>query len=438
MMNSKIGIKNAVLINGIGTPPLRDAKILIDGNRIVEIGEDLKFPKESKIIDVDGKTVMPGLMDIHIHLAFDALRRSERLLVWSLTTPPMTKVLHALKNAQHCLEAGFTTLRCMTHADQSNYPGNWGPIVRDAIKRGLFSGSRMLVCGMNLLPNPPRQPYGFFEGLEASMYYGTMPGERIVGPGPYPPGPWGIRMAVREIILKGADFIKFYVTGMSGAAGSKPNQTIRTLEEIQALTDQAHRQGIRTACHAHATPGIKAAIIGGTDTIEHGTNLDEECVKLMKERGTYLVPTLSISYRIMTRKDIMRKVGVPEVILERSEAKWEDRIKSLQMAHKAGIKICCATDGTMMPVLWPGENALELELLVKFGGLSPMEAIVAATKTNSEAIGRKKDLGTIETGKLADLIVVEGDPLKDIKLLQKLENIKIVMKGGEIMVNRGI
>jgi imidazolonepropionase-like amidohydrolase len=253
-------------------------------------------------------------------------------------------------------------------------------------------------------------------------------------PDPYQPvwrpadGPYQCRRAVREAVALGADYIKFFSTGSVGGAGEKHTWVTHTLEEIEAICDEAHRHDRRAAVHAHGTQGIRDAIIGGADTIEHGTYMDEECIELMVERGAFHVPTLTIVYNLLKRGE---EGGVPEHMLRKAEETWEHHIPSVKMSHKAGVKIACGTDYKA------GVNAQELELLVTEAGLTPMEAIVAATKTSAEAIGWEEKLGTIEPGKLADLLIIDGDPLKNISIIQDSSRLLKVVKGGRIEVDRG-
>ena len=416
----KLLIENAVLIDGNGSSPVRDAGVLIDGEMIEAVGRSLDAPRGAERIDAEGMTLMPGLMDLHVHMAGESLGRQMRLLEWSQSTPTALKLYHAARNARSCLEAGFTTVRCIDIEEEIV----WGPSLREAIELGIIPGPRILASA-GQITRSGKFPYG------SSITY-------VGKPDPYKPawrpadGPWECRRAVREAVANGADFIKFFATGSTGGAGVKHYWVIYTLEEIKAITDEAHRMERRCACHAHGTQGIKDAVVGGTDTIEHGTYLDDEGVALMKEHGTYYVPTFTIHYNVVNMGEELR---VPPHSIEKIRDTWEHSVPSVQMAHRAGVKIACGTDsgGTWARC---GENARELELLSRFGEMTVMEAIQAATKVSAEAIGREDTLGTIEPGKLADLILVDGDPLKDIKILQDKSRVKLVIKGGRIEVDR--
>ncbi|MFQ6074616.1 MAG: amidohydrolase family protein [Candidatus Bathyarchaeia archaeon] len=416
---TKLFIKDAFLIDGTGATPMKDAGVVVEGERIAEVGRGLGVPKDAEVIEAEGRTVMPGLMDLHVHLASESLGRPIRLLEWTNTTPPALKLLHAANNAKKCLEAGFTTVRNMGTDEKFI----WDPSLREAIDLGVVPGPRVLASAC-VMRRSGTFPYGNYVGMPE-------PQEPVVRSAD---GPYEFRRAVREAVALGADFIKFFSTGNVGGAGVKHTWVMLTMEEIEAITDEAHRMERRVACHAHGTQGIQDAVVGGTDTIEHGTYLDDECVELMKERGVYYVPTLSIVHNLITKGEQLK---APPHVLEKARETWENHVPSVKKAHAKGVKIACGTDGAGV---WAkcGENGLELEMLVRFGGLTPMEAIVAATKTSAEAIGRQDQLGTLETGKLADLIIVDGNPLKDIKVLQDLSKIEMVMEGGRVEVNRGL
>jgi imidazolonepropionase-like amidohydrolase len=405
-------IDKAVLIDGTGSTPSKKVRILIESERIAAVGRDLDIPDDAKIIDVAGRTVMPGIMDLHIHLGSDSLDRKVRRLTWGVTTPPALKILHAAHNAKKCLEAGVTTLRSV--ALEQDFC--WDPSLREAINLGVVQGPRILASA-GCVRRSGNYPYGGYVGMPDPFQPVWRPAD----------GPYQCRRAVREAVALGADFIKFFSTGSVGGAGERHTWVTHTLEEIEAICDEAHRHERKAAVHAHGTQGIKDALLGGVDTVEHGTYMDEECIELMLERKAFHVPTLTIVYNLIKRSE---ERDVPEHMLRKAEETWEHHVPSVKMSHKAGVRIACGTD------FKAGVNAQELELLVKEAGLTPMEAIVAATKTSAEAIGRENELGTLEPGKYADLLIVDGDPLKEIGLLQNKSRILKVIKGGKIEVDR--
>ncbi|MCR6693101.1 MAG: amidohydrolase family protein, partial [archaeon YNP-LCB-003-016] len=213
----------------------------------------------------------------------------------------------------------------------------------------------------------------------------------------------------------------------------RPEHTQFSLEEMKVIVEEARKVGTFVTAHAQGTEGIKMAILAGIKTIDHGIYLDDEAVKMMKERNVILVPTLSIVNQIVTRG---REVGIVEWGLAKAMEAFESHLKSVRKAYEAGVKIAVGTDFGG-PELWKlGTNAMELELLVDKVGFKPMDAIVSATKISAEACGLEKKIGTIEAGKLADIIVVNGNPLEDIRVLRDVRNVKMVLKEGKIEVNK--
>ncbi len=243
-----------------------------------------------------------------------------------------------------------------------------------------------------------------------------------------------IRKAVRERAREGADFIKTCTSDSWSSRRSKSWWRNYTLEELQALVDEAHAFDMPVSAHAYdAEPSVKNAVLAGVDNIDHGLFLNDSVVRLMKERGTTMVPTLSVIKRIYLQ-GTKHATAIPNIDQRRKEV-WEAHMKSTKMAFEAGVKIGAGTDaGTGYGLA--GNNALELEILVEDIGVKPMDAIVAATRMNSEIMKMDKEIGTLEPGKMADLIVVDGDPLKDIRILQDKAKIKMVMVRGAPLVDR--
>jgi imidazolonepropionase-like amidohydrolase len=237
------------------------------------------------------------------------------------------------------------------------------------------------------------------------------------------------RRVVREHIGLGADLIKVSITGRVYAPQSDPGQTAYTLEEIRAVVDEAHRMGRLVAAHAQATQGIKNGVLAGVDSIEHGIYLDEEACELMRERNTALVPTLAYFYRIAT---LGEGLGSPAYAVRKAKEVVEAHMKSFALAMRMGLRIGMGTDFEGSPLFPHGENGMELELMVQ-GGMSAGDVIVAATATNAAILGIEKKVGTIATGKIADLIAVPRNPLKEINLLRRVE---FVMQGGRVACSR--
>jgi imidazolonepropionase-like amidohydrolase len=387
--NGKIFIGTGEVIEG-GTVAIHDHLIAFVGPP-----RKVRSSKRDTSFDISGKAVLPGLIDAHVHLCIDG------------SPDPMTSLSKdsipqlTLKAAQHAgrtLEAGVTTVRDMGGRDYVDIA------IRDGIESGLLQGPRMICSGKLVCMTGG---HGWQFGREAN-------------------GIDEVRAAVREQLKAGVNFVKLMATGGVMTKGVDPGATQFTLEELMAGVEEARKAGRRTATHAQGTEGIKNSLWAGVNSIEHGFFLDDEAVELMVEMNAYLVPTLSAPYHII-RGGV--KGGVPRFAVEKSKAVMKSHFQSVRRAYKANIPIAMGTDaGT--PFNCHGENLKEMELLVK-AGLTPMEAIVATTKTASEVLGLEKKIGTLEKGKAADLIVVNGNPLKDIGLLQNKDKILAIMKEGQ-------
>ncbi|MCC7487099.1 MAG: amidohydrolase family protein [Burkholderiales bacterium] len=396
-------LRAARVIDGKSDLPLQNHSVLVRGDRIGGIFSGGKEPPADTVIDCTGMTVLPGLIDAHVHLAF---RSVPDRLRYQVTASPMLKAFYAAKHAKLTLDAGFTTVRTMG--------GEECMAVKQAIEAGVIEGPRLLVSGIvdmtcghiDLIRHPalPRAPEDTADGV------------------------WEVRKRVRQHVRNGADFIKICTSGGVTSAIDEPDWRNYTLEEIMAITDEAHAIGRRVAAHAHGNLGIKNAVRGGVDTIEHGIFLDEEAIDMMLKAGSYLVPTLTVGHAEMVRG---RESGLSEHALEKAHRVHPIRLRSVRMACDAGVKIVCGTDTASIAL--HGENAKELELLMQDGGLTAMQAIRAATSMAAEAIAMSDRIGTIEPGKYADLLVIDGDPLSDIRVFQDRGRIKAVYKGGKII-----
>lgn len=389
--------RNGKIIIGTGEV-IEKGTVAINANLISYVGITKKVQpsKKDTVFDIPGKTILPGLIDCHVHLCLDG------------SPDPMTSIAResvstiTLKAAQHArltLEAGVTSVRDMGGKDYIDIA------IRDGIESGLLQGPRMSCSGKAICMTGG---HGWQFGREAN-------------------GMDGVRKAAREQLRAGASLIKMMATGGVLTKGVDPGSVQFTLEELIAGVEEARKAGRRTATHAMGTEGIKNALWAGIHSIEHGVYLDDEAIELMLETKAYLVPTLSAPYHIIKAGT---KKGVPAFAVEKSKLVKKTHFRSVRKAHQAGVRIATGTDaGT--PFNRHGENLKEMELLIKTG-FTPMEAIVAATKTGSEVLGLEKKIGTLEKGKLADLIVVDGDPLRDISLLQKKGTILAIMKGGHL------
>jgi imidazolonepropionase-like amidohydrolase len=370
--------------------------VTINDNIIAFVGaaKRIKPSAKDKVFDISGKSILPGLIDAHVHLCIDGSPDPMTSLLKD-STPQLT--LKAASHARRTLDAGVTTIRDMGGKDYVDLA------IRDGIESGLLQGPRMICSGRVVCMTGG---HGWQFGREAD-------------------GTDEIREAVREQLKAGVDFIKLMATGGVMTKGVDPGATQFNLEELLAGVEEARKAGRRTATHAMGTEGIKNALWAGIHSIEHGVYLDDEAIELMLEMKAYLVPTLNAPYQII-RGGVKR--GVPRYAVEKSKAVMKSHFQSVRKAYKAKIPIAMGTDaGT--PFNCHGENLKEMELLVK-AGMTPMEALVATTKIASEVLGLEKKIGTLEKGKLADLIVVDGNPLKDIRVVQEKDNILAIMRGG--------
>jgi imidazolonepropionase-like amidohydrolase len=417
MDNPKKAIKSGTLIDGTGKPPVKKSVVVIEGSRITAVGKEgeIQIPSDAQIIDAAGKTVMPGLMDLHVHLGIVEGASTPETLLALFKASPFLLLLYAVKHAREVLEAGFTTVRDLGMPSVMSADAEWAarPMValRKAIEQGLVPGPRLVVAG------PFCMSAGHFD-MSPSRY------EQLRSP---PDGVWEVRKRVRELARENVDLIKTASGGGVAGEGEQIWWRNYTTEELKAIVDEAHAFRMKVAVHAYTADTVKNALEAGVDTIEHGSFLDDEAIKMLIEKKAFLVPTLT-TYHITEKAEFMRrkKEEVRKVVAA-----------NFTKAYKAGVRIAAGTDMFLQehPDPMYGDNAYELELMVRYG-MSEMEAIMAATKRAAEALGREDELGTIEEGKLADIVIVKGDPLKDIKVLQNKENIQKVIKDGKIEVDR--
>jgi imidazolonepropionase-like amidohydrolase len=397
-----IVLRAARLVDGRGGPVLSPAMVRVEGERIAEVGRSVAVPAGARTVDLGDATLLPGLVDLHTHLTDRPGVHWEDALV---TTTPAQAALWGAHNALVTLRAGFTTCRDM---------GPTWPYVdvdlRDAIEAGAVPGPRLAVAG-----NYVSSTGGAGDARQFSIYV-DVPTVRNLADGPDE-----VVKAVRTNFKHGADFVKLLATGAVLSKGIAPGAQQYSDAEIAAAVGEARRWGRPVAAHAHGAGGIKAAIRAGVRTIDHGSDLDDEAVALLRSSpATFYVPTLATS-------DVIVADGstVPPAEQER-----ERQIRALQdagfrRALAAGLPIGLGTDAGVVP---HGRNARELVVRVRMGE-SPMAAIVAATSRNAEILGWSDRIGTVEAGKLADLVAVPGDPLTDITAV---ERVWFVMKGGVV------
>lgn len=404
-------ITNARLWDGRADTAVSRATVVIEGGTISALGGDVAVPHAAEVVDVGGKTLMPGLIDAHVHLTMDTL--CGKNIIWHhLALHPSLRAYHSLANAQKALNAGFTTLRTM----QTGGADLGGDVaLHDAIEQGFLMGPRIV---------PSAMIFGMTGGHN-DMFVPAVFKERWATAD----GVDECRKAARTAIRAGAEFLKIFTSGGVMSMKTSPDARNYTLEEIEAICDEAGAQGRRVAAHAIATQGIKNAVLGGVTTIEHGSKLDEEAIQMMLERGTYLVPTLAIGHNSFRGDD----PRVPDYARAKGAQVIDQHRRSVQLAAEAGVKIVLGTDGSDYAPF--GRNAQELELLVD-AGMRSIDALRAGTSVAAEALGIDRFTGSIEIGKAADLLVVDGDPMHDVRILQDLSRIKRVYLAGKLVVDR--
>jgi imidazolonepropionase-like amidohydrolase len=391
----KLVITAASLIDGTGTRPLRPGAVLIEGERIVAVGGPLDVPPGAERVHFDSATILPGLIDCHVHLSDAGLPDA----TVQDRDPPSLRVLRMADHARRTLEAGVTTVRDVGGRDHLEFG------LRQAAFEGLVRAPRLILAGKIVSITTPGA------SSWAGMYRQA-------------DGPWDVVKAVREQIHAGADVIKVMATGAVLAPGhERPTHAQLTPEELAAAVATAHGLGRRVAAHAHGIEGIRRAVAAGVDTIEHGTHLHEdvEVARAMRSRGIHLVATLKALANIAEGAGR----GVPDDIVAKARDRQADRDATFRLALAEAVPIAMGTDAAT-PFNLHGENAQELALMVELG-MSPLEAIAAATSVAARAVGRE-DIGVIAPGKLADVAVWEGDPVADIAAL--LRSPKLVLLGG--------
>ena len=399
------------LIDGTGAPPLRDAAVLVNEGRIEAVGtrHTHPWPQHAEVLDITGMTLLPGLIDCHDHLASHNYGFAHR---WGLDEPQSTRHVRTATVLQHTLATGYTAVRDAAGLDVG---------FKQAIEQGLIQGPRLMLSVNIISPVG-----GIGDRVSPSGHTCCVPADPTLPEG-VANGIEGVRTVVRTMVRAGADVIKCATTGgASSRPGHGPKDPAFTLEEMKALVEEAHTLGRRVMCHALGGPGLRTAIEAGVDSIEHGCYLDEdpELISRMADKGIFFVPTFTV---YVFHRDVS-----PPHVRARGRDLQPHHIESLQRALAAGIKVVAGTDagGHMHHI-----NARELQYLIE-AGMSPMQALQAATGWAAECLGLDREIGTIQPGKLADLVVVDGDPLQDITLLQDLQRIKLVFKEGQLCVDR--
>lgn len=417
-----IVIKDATLIDGTGKPPTENSTVVVEDSKIMAVGpnETIQIPQgeDVEIIGAEGKTIMPGLIDGHLHMGI--IGDSSGFYSTPIYNNSLDLAMKAVPCLKRTLEMGFTTVR------DGGSGWDWMEVaLSNAIKRGDIAGPRYLTAGYHLTVTGG---HGYFLPPWLARFGPT---EQT---GMHCDGPDQWRKAARLNLYNGTDNVKlvasrgFLSSGLKGDA--PPTAAQATLEEMKAAVDEAHKMGKKAFAHANGHDAIKKAIEAGVDSIVHGWYMSEECADMMVENGVVLEPTtLCIK--------LVRDQGRGELLdamVDKAAAYWELKEKEFAMILKKGITISFSSD-MGCPYLYHGENAIELASLVELG-MTPMEAIVSATRTAANTIGLGDQIGTIKEGKMADIILIDGDPLSNIAVLQEEAKIKMVIKEGKVIITR--
>lgn len=403
MAQSPVVIKAGNLVDVRNGRVLPNQAIVVEGERITRVGPvaTIPVPAGARVIDLSSATVLPGLIDAHTHLTADPVHLG--YLALGVSGP--REALYGAKNARLTLEAGFTTVRNVG-------AGYYADIaLRDAIDAGDVPGPRMDVSGPAigatgshcdnalLAPEFHHSDLGVGDGVPAVM------------------------QKTRESVKYGASVIKVCASGGVLSKGDNPENEQFSDDELRAVVAEAHRLGRKVAAHAHGALPIKQAVLAGVDSIEHGSYINAEDIRLMKEHGTYLVPTLYLADWFLEN---YQRIGTPAFMVEKAKAVMPAARENIARAFRDGVKVAFGTDAAVYP---HGLNAREFAVMVKLG-LTPMQAIQAATVNAADLLGWSDRVGSIEPGRFADIIAVPGDPTRDVAVL---ERVSFVMKGGQVI-----
>lgn len=403
-------IKAGKLIDTENGTVLNNQVILIDSNKIVDVGSNITIPKNAEIIDLSNATVLPGLIDCHVHITSDPGNNYYEDI---FRKTDIDYAVRAHIFAKRTLEAGFTMCRNVGAQDLIDVS------LRNAINDGSVEGPRLLVSAFALGATGGHADD--WTGFNPNITMSNNPDFTGVADGVDE-----IRKRVRNNIKWGADWIKFMATAGVLSEEESVGAPQYSFEEMKALCDEAHLWGRKVCAHAHGTEGIKMAVRAGVSSVEHCSMLDDEAIALMKEKGVYMVPTLyAVDYII----EKFSAKGFPEKIINKAKKLKMQKWEGFKKAVKAGVKIAYGTDASVIPNGWNGKD---FKYMVE-GGMTPMQAIQSATMSAADLLDWKNKVGSITNGKFADIIAVDKNPLDDITVL---ENVKFVMKDGVVYKNQ--
>lgn len=391
------------LIDGVSDKPQERSFVTVLGGKIAATGLMSKAPRKHRlpVVDCDGRTVMPGLIDCHVHLVYAGYRSMDQ----AMRTPVESAVINAVGHARQYLDSGFTAVR------EVGTIGNTSVALRDAVASGQISGPKIVASGRGIGPT------GGATDLLPAQWESTG-GRAVVD------GVDSLRKAIRRQMREGVDNIKILASGVEGHPNCYTWMTTMSEEEVHAAVDEAHRWGRTIAVHAQSLDSVKFALRAGADTIEHGTRLDDEAIALFRKSGAFLVPTLCTLYSVLEMGEKMNLSQKQRDEMTVNEPLW---LESVKHAYKAGVKI--ANGGDLGNRYAHGTNARELEFL-RDVGMRPMDVIRSATSVAARAIQRADRFGAIKPGLDADLLVVNGDPLKDVRILQDRKRLARVYQNG--------
>lgn len=404
-------IRNGTLIDGTGSAPLANAAVLVKDNTIQDVGpiNSIRLPDAQTVeIDAGGGYILPGMIDTHVHVMLEGVN-----VVRDMTTPFSMRFYNSVRYLKNTIDAGITSVRDAGGADAG---------VKQAVESGVIIGPRLQISISVLTITGGHGDGWMRSGMEYDLFmsYPGFPSSRV-------DGVEDCRRKVREVLRAGADIIKICSTGGVLSPTDHPEYVQFSPEELEVIVrEAAYRRGVKVMAHAQGAEGVKNAIRAGVYSIEHGIYLDDEAIELMLKHGTFLVPTLLAPIAVLEAGE---KGGMPEYGVRKAREVVEIHSESISRAHKAGVKISMGTDAGVMP---HGTNLRELGLMVNIG-MTPMETIVATTKKAAECLGWEDRVGTIQAGKLADIILVKANPLQDVRSLENIDNIALVMKDGRVV-----
>ena len=405
-------IHNGIVIDGNGGDPIPAAAVLVRDNQIQAVGrkEEISLPDaQMSSIDAGGGSILPGLIDAHVHLMFENINIPKMM-----AKPFSLRFYESIDIMKRTIDAGITTVRDAGGADLG---------LKQAVENGLVTGPRVQIS-LTALSITGGHADGWFPSDNTFTLFPGYPGM----PTAICDGLEDVRRKVREVLRAGADVIKICSTGGVLSPTDHPEFTQFSPEELGVIVQEAaYRLGVKVMAHAQGAEGVKNAVRAGIHSIEHGIYLDDEAIELMLEKGTFLVPTLLAPIAVI---EIAESAGtMPEYGVRKARETLEYHSESIGRAYKAGVKIAMGTDAGVMP---HGTNLRELNLMCGLG-MTPMESLVVSTKVAAECLEMAEQIGTIEPGKMADLIVVGADPLEDIRVLEDNDNVHLVMKDGQIL-----